>query len=147
LFDPQKYFTHPRTMRNPYRLVAIALISWSVLGMLILAPGAYFVLGYSQLQTAIAVGACIGGVVGLVVGIIGVSPVVSGHKIAAFRSVLSGSMVGAVVGAGALLVIGEFPKRSQADLSLIFWGPASLAIGALVGLVLAVVVQRVRPKN
>jgi hypothetical protein len=131
-------------MLHRYRFVALAILVWTLFGILIVAPGAYFILSYGLLQNAIAVGACLGAVIGLVVGIIGVSPVVSGNRVTTFRSVLLGSMAGAVIGVAAMLVIGGFPKRSQADLSLIFLGPASLAIGAMVGLVLAAAQKRTR---
>ncbi|MBW4537973.1 MAG: hypothetical protein KME43_02370 [Myxacorys chilensis ATA2-1-KO14] len=129
-------------MPNRYSLVTIALVSWTIFGTLILAPGAHFILGYGLIQNAIAVGACFGAIIGLVVGIIGVSPLISANRVSAFRWVLFGSMIGAVIGAVALLWIGGFPRRSQADLSLVFLAPASLVVGAACGIICAGVLWR-----
>ncbi|MBW4419270.1 MAG: hypothetical protein KME13_08570 [Myxacorys californica WJT36-NPBG1] len=129
-------------MPNRYALVTIALVVWTIFGTLIVVPGAYFILGYSLIQNAITFGACFGALTGLVVGMIGVSPFVSDNRVSAFRWVLFGSMIGALIGAVALLWIGGFPKRSQADLSLVFVAPASLLIGAVCGMVCAVVLWR-----
>jgi hypothetical protein len=129
-------------MPNRYSLVAISLVLWTLFGVLIVPPGAYFILGYSMTQNAIVVGLCFGALMGLIVGIIGVSPVVSVNRVSAFRWVLLSSMIGALIGVAALLLIGGFPKRTQADLSLVLLAPASLVVGAASGMLCAAVLWR-----
>lgn len=131
-------------MLNRYWLVAIALLTWTLLGMLVVILAAHFVLNYGQIQNALFFGACLGAVIGLTVGVIGVSPIVSANRISAFRWALVGSMIGAAIAVGLLFGIGDFPKQTQADLSLVLLGPASLALGSLVGLFSAVCLWRFR---
>ncbi|MBD2435041.1 MULTISPECIES: hypothetical protein [Fischerella] len=131
-------------MQNRFSIVAIALLSWILFGILTLTPGAYFILNYSQIPNAITFGALVGTVIGLIVAMVGVWAVVITNLVAVFRWVLLGSMLGAIVGSVTLLLIGDFPKRSQADLSLLFLGPASLAIGAILGMFSAILLWRFR---
>lgn len=124
-------------MQNRYFLLMIALVSWTIFGTLIVTFGTYFILGYNLIENAIPVGASLGAIIGLIVGMIGASFVVGANRISAFRWVLFGSMIGAVIGAIALFWIGGFPTRTQADLSLVFLAPASLAVGAACGMLCA----------
>jgi uncharacterized membrane protein len=81
-------------MQNRFSIVAIALLSWILFGILTLAPGAYFILNYSQIPNAIAFGALVGTVIGLIVAMVGVWAVVITNLVAVFRWVLVGSMLG-----------------------------------------------------
>ncbi|MBW4488264.1 MAG: hypothetical protein KME12_10795 [Trichocoleus desertorum ATA4-8-CV12] len=131
-------------MTEQYQMIAIALLSWSLLDTLIWVAVAQLVLNYGQLQNAIAFGAIFGAVLGLVVGIIGVAVVTRTRSPSVFRWIVLGSMVGAVVAVLALLGIGGYPQRSQADLSLILLGPLSLVIGTALGILGAVALWRWR---
>lgn len=131
-------------MLNRYWLIAIALLSWMLFGILILVPGTYFILSYSLIQNAIGVGACFGAMIGLIVGVTAVSPAISIHNVSAFRWVLFGSMIGAVITTMSLLWIGDFPKGTQADLSLLLLVPTSLAVGAVLGMLCADLLWRFR---
>lgn len=49
-----------------------------------------------------------------------------------------GSIIGAIIGFGIVIIIGGYPTRTQADLSFIAWGSAGLAIGGFSGAIVGV---------
>jgi hypothetical protein len=108
------------------------VLIWSLYGTLILTSGALLILGYGQIFNAIGFGAFTGSSIGFVVAALASVAARLWRSPILWRWGLVGSLVGATVAIALLGLVG-FPHRTQADLSLIFLGPGSLALGAIAG--------------
>jgi len=124
-------------MQRNLVLLLGAVITWGIFGAIIGAISSVIV-GYSWVTNAMILGATVGAFIGLGVGVLGLAAVGTQRSRDVFTWVVGGSILGAIIGFGTVIIIGGFPRRSQADLSFIGLAPLGLILGGFSGTVVGV---------
>lgn len=102
------------------------------------------ILSYTWIAQAAVLGAAIGTVTGLIVSFTALLASFWVRSTIAMLWVLAGSIIGAGFGFKGVVVLGGYPKGSQADLSLITLAPVGLVVGALVGTLAGILMWKYR---
>jgi hypothetical protein len=123
----------------------LGIILWVVFGTLIGGLGASIV-NYTWVISVVGYGAIIGFVAGLVVSLIGlaIASLVRSQNIILW--VIFGSIIGSSIGFKAVILIGGYPQRSQADLSFLTFAPIGLLIGAILGIFIGLGIWKFRQR-
>ncbi len=123
-------------MRN-IALFLGAVIAWTIFGAIIGAISSV-IIGYSWIANAMIPGAALGAFIGLGIGIIGLAAAGTQRSRQVFTWVVGGSIIGAIIGFGTVIIVGSFPRRSQADLSFIGLAPLGVILGGFSGVAVGI---------
>lgn len=118
-------------MQNKFYFFILGIVLWSGFGAIIGNFSANL-LSYTWILQATGFGTAIGLLVGVIVGLAGLSAS-SRFRVSIMLWMLAGSLIGASVGFKGIILFGGYPNGSQADLSFIPLAPVGLAIGTVLG--------------
>lgn len=123
----------------------LGILLWVAFGGLIGGIGASIV-SYTWVMSVVGYGAVIGFVSGLIVSLIALAIASLVRSKNVMLWVIFGSIIGSSIGFKAVILIGSYPQRSQADLSFITFAPVGLMIGAILGILLGVGIWKYRQR-
>lgn len=114
----------------------LGIVLWVSFGALIAGLGAMIV-KYTWVLSVAGHGAVIGAMSGFIITSLGLLISARVRSPDVILWVVLGSIVGAGIGFVSVIVFGGYPKGTQADLSFLLFAPIGLAIGTLLGIVIA----------
>jgi hypothetical protein len=124
----------------------LGILLWVGFGALIAGLGAMIV-RYTWVLSVVGYGATIGAMSGFIVTSLGLAIAARVRSQDVIVWVLLGSIVGAGIGFKSVILFGGYPKGTQADLSFLLLAPMGLAIGTLLGIIIAVGIWKFRQHN
>ncbi|OUL35046.1 hypothetical protein BV372_12435 [Nostoc sp. T09] len=121
----------------------LGILLWLGFEALIAGLGAMIV-KYSWVLSVVGYGATIGAMSGFIITSLGLAIAARVRSQDVILWVLLGSIVGASIGFISVIVFGDYPKGTQADLTFPLLALMGLAIGTLLGIVVAVGIWKFR---
>lgn len=131
-------------MQQKLLLAALGLGGWFLVGITLSLIGAA-ILNYSMVANTLSYGAMAGAILGLAVSLLALGGAAAARSQQIMLWILGGSILGAIVGFLTVVLLGGYPKGTQADLSFLILAPAGVAVGTLVGSAIGAAIGR--PQN
>lgn len=115
---------------------------WTGFGAILGGLGAKL-LNYTWVWQAVGYGTLSGAILGFFLSLTGLTlgSWLSSQEISLWLVV--GALIGAVLGIVGLMLFGEYPTNTQADLVMVSMGPPTVIIGAIVGAIASLVTWKV----